>query len=178
MNEQKNDEKLKRISFISGEDFYYLTYLALICLKEFSSKKLIFKDHRKMTYLMQVISSPVAVNLLIENFNRHTLKPFDKEFLFDVYVKASLHQREVYKIVRNLERKGFVSLLDTDKVNCYNIEIKDKEKLNLFFDTKVFDKEIQSAAIFKTHFKNINALGLDGLINKLFTEYGLKVWAN
>lgn len=180
MNEFQNDEKLKRISFISGEDFYFLTYLLLICLKEFSSKKFTFKDHRKLTYLMQVISSPVAVNLLIENINRQVLKPFDKEFLFDVYIKASLHQREVYKILRNLERKGYVSLLDTDKIDCYNIEIIDTAKFNLFFSLSknMFKKEIDTTTMFKGHFKNINALGLDGLINKLFTEYGLNVWAS
>lgn len=181
MNEEKNEKnekKLKRISFVSGEDFYFLTYLVLICLKEFSNKRLIFKDHRKLTYLMQIISSSTAVNLLIENFDTHTLKPFDKEFLFDVYIKASLHQREVYKIVRSLEKKGLVSLLDTNKVDCYNVEILDKSKFNSFFNTEIFNREIYNTNIFKTHFKTINTLGLDGLINKLFTEYGLKLWAN
>ncbi len=178
MNTNKNIDKLKRISFVSGEDFYFLTYLIIICLKEFSNKKLIFKDHRKLTYLMQIISNSTAVNILIENHKEESLKPFDKEFLFDVYVKASLHQREVYKIVRSLEKNGIISVIDTEKVDCYNIEIVDKTRLESFFDTDIFDRELNNTAILKSYFKSINTLGLDGLIGKVFTEYGLNLWAN
>lgn len=178
MNPNINKDKLKRISFVSGEDFYFLTYLIIICFKEFSNKKLIFKDHRKLAYLMQIISSSTAVNILIENYNEEQLKPFDKEFLFDIYVKASLHQREVYKIVRSLEKNGMIKVIDTEKVDCYNIEIVDKVWLESFFDTDVFDRELNNTAILKAYFKSINKLGLDGLIGKIFTDYGLKLWAN
>ncbi|MGN5075125.1 hypothetical protein ACTG2C_09470 [Aeromonas veronii] len=163
---------------MSGEDFYFLTYLIIICLKEFSNKKLIFKDHRKLTYLMQIISSSTAVKILIENHNEENLKPFDKEFLFDIYVKASLHQREVYKIVRSLEKNGVISVIDTDKVDCYNIQVMDKMWLTSFFDTNIFEKELNNSAILKSYFKSINSLGLDGLIGKVFIKYGLNLWAS
>lgn len=178
MNPKLNNDKLKRISFVSGEDFYFLTYLIIICLKEFSNKKLIFKDHRKLTYLMQLISSSTAINILIENHSEEDLKPFDKEFLFDIYVKASLHQREVYKIIRSLEKNGKITVIDTEKVDCYNIEIVDKIWLKSFFDTDIFDRELNNIVILKSYFKSINKLGLDGLIGKFFTEYGLKLWGN
>lgn len=178
MNINKNNDKLKRISFVSGEDFYFLTYLIIICLKEFSNKKLIFKDHRKLTYLMQIISSSTAVKILIENHNEENLKPFDKEFLFDIYVKASLHQREVYKIVRSLEKNGVISVIDTDRVDCYNIQVMDKMWLTSFFDTNIFENELNNSAILKSYFKSINSLGLDGLIGKVFIKYGLNLWAS
>lgn len=178
MNTNKSKDKLKRISFVSGEDFYFLTYLIIICIKEFSNKKLIFKDHRKLTFLMQIISSSTAVNILIENYGEGSLKPFDKEYLFDVYVKASLHQREVYKIVRSLEKNGIISVIDTEKIDCYNIEVIDMDIFNSFFDTELFNRELNNTAILKSHFKSINVLGLDGLIGKFFTEYGLSLWAN
>ncbi|PQY53936.1 hypothetical protein [Cronobacter sakazakii] len=178
MSTNQKIEKLKRISFVSGEDFYFLTYLIIICIKEFSTKKMIFKDHRKLTYLMQLVSNSIAVNILIENYNKNTLKPFDKEFLFDVYVRASLHQREVYKIIRSLEKNGFITLINTDKVDCYNLEVINKDKLNDFFNTDIFDTELNNATMLKTHFKSINTLGLEGLIDKFFTNYGLNLWAN
>lgn len=178
MNTNKNKDKLKRISFVSGEDFYFLTYLIIICLKEFSNKKLVFKDHRKLTFLMQIISSSTAVNILIENHGEGVLKPFDKEYLFDIYVKASLHQREVYKIVRSLEKSGVISVIDTEKIDCYNVEVKNNDLFSSFFDTELFSRELNNTAILKSHFKSINILGLDGLIGKFFTEYGLNLWAN
>lgn len=174
----KDDEKLKRISFMSGEDFYFLTYLLLICLKGFCNKNMIFNDHRKLTYLMQIITNSSAVGVLIENFNSSNLKPLDKELLFDVYVKGSLHQRDVYKILRSLEIKGVVSVMLTEKIDCFNIKITDSESIKSFFDTNIFAKEMNNIEIIKSHFKRINSLGLEGLISKFFDNYGLKVWAS
>lgn len=178
MNEYINESKLKRISFISGVDFYYLTYLIIICLKEFSSKKNVFTDHRKLTYLMQLVSSSTAVNILIENFNKEKLKAFDREFLFDIYVKGSLHQRDVYKIIRALEKKGVLKISDTTKVDSYNIEILDELKIKSFFDTDIFNREINNAVALKSKFNTISRLGLNGLLDKIFIKHGLKVWDN
>lgn len=104
MNNKQKEERIKQISFISGEDFYFLTYLILICLKEISNKSMLFKDHRKLTFLMQLIASPKAISVLVNNKENHTLHPEDKEILFDIFVKASLNEREVYKILRSLEK--------------------------------------------------------------------------
>lgn len=174
----KSEEKLKRISFMSGEDFYFLTYLLLICLKGFCGKNNVFNDHRKLTYLMQLISSSTAVSILIENSNNDNLKPLDKELLFDVYVKGSLHQRDVYKILRSLEIKGIVSVIKTAKADCFNVLIIDSEVTKSFFETDLFNKEKANIDIIKSYFKRINSLGLEGLISKFFDNYGLKLWAN
>lgn len=172
------EEKIKRISFISGEDFYFLTYLIMLCLKEFSNSKKKFSDHRKLAYLMQIIANPSAIPILIQNADRKELNPIDKEFLFDVYVKSSLHQREVYKILRTLEKKDLVTLIKTNNIESFNVEIKDEAAFGVFFETEVFDREIQSITVFKNHFKRISTLKLEGFISKFFENYGLKLWAN
>ena len=174
----KNEDKLKRISFLSGEDFYFLTYLMLICLKEFCGKNMIFNDHRKLTYLMQIIANSSVVNILIDNQEHGQLNPSDKELLFDAYVKGSLHQRDVYKILRSLEKKGAVTVMHTDKVDCFNILFNNTKMMKSFFDTDLFNKEKNNIIIIKSTFKRINSLGLEGFISKFFDNYGLKLWAN
>lgn len=172
------NEKIKRISFLSGEDFYFLTYLIMLCLSEFSNSKGKFKDHRKLSLLMQIISNPAAVSILIENTHREILNPIDKEFLFDVYVKSSLHQREVYKILRSLEKKELISLIRTNNIESFDIEIKDDATFRGFFETTVFDRELYYISLFKKSFQRINTLGLEGFISKFFENYVLKLWAN
>ncbi len=178
MKMTKLDEKIKRISFISGEDFYFLTYLIMLCLNEFSNSKGKFKDHRKLSFLMQIISNPATVHILIENSERNTLNPIDKEFLFEVYVKSSLHQREVYKILRSLEKKDLISLIHTNNIEAFDVEIKNKETFKAFFETNIFDRELYYISLFKNNFQRINTLGLEGFISKFFEYYGLKLWAN
>lgn len=170
--------KLKKISFLSGEDFYFLTYLILLCVKNFSSaKNHVFSDHRKLTYLMQIISNSSVVHVLIENKDKETLNIIDKELLFDSFTKAELHKREVYKILRALEIKGIVKLTVGKNIDIYNVQLVSSDVLDRLFATSIFEKEINNISLIKANFKRINSLGLDGFINKFYSDYGLRIWA-
>lgn len=178
MNNKQKEERIKQISFISGEDFYFLTYLILICLKEISNKSMLFKDHRKLTFLMQLIASPKAISVLVNNKENHTLHPEDKEILFDIFVKASLNEREVYKILRSLEKNKIIGLINTDKPDCYDIKILNNEILTRSFNTMIFQSEFDNINILKSIFKRINSLTLNTLITKIFENHGLKLWVS
>lgn len=172
------DDKLRKISFLSGEDFYFLTYLILLCLKYFGSKNdSVFSDHRKITYLMQVICNSSVVHVLIHNINRGQINIVDKELLFDSFTKAALHQREVYKILRALEIKGIVELVSTNSADVYNVKLLETETSRDFFETNIFYQELENIKKIKATFKRINTLGLDGFIKKFFSDYGLNIWA-
>lgn len=178
MNSIKKDERMKQINFISGEDFYFLTYLILICLKEISNKNMVFKDHRKLTFIMQLIASPSAISILASNEHNSILHPEDKEILFDAFVKASLNEREVYKILRSLEKNEIISLLSTEKPDCYDVKIVNKDKIKNFFTTELFYTEFSNVNILKDIVQRINSLTLNTLIARVFESYGLKLWAN
>lgn len=178
MNSIDKENRIKQINFISGEDFYFLTYLILICLKEISNKNMLFKDHRKLTFIMQIIASPSAISILANNVENSTLHPEDKEILFDAFVKASLNEREVYKILRSLEKNEMISLINTEKPDCYDVQIINKAKINHFFTTDIFYTEFNNVNILKSIIQRINSLTLNTLITKIFESHGLKLWAN
>ncbi|WP_447876331.1 hypothetical protein [Serratia fonticola] len=172
------EDKLKRISFLSGEDFYFLTYLILLCVRHFSSKNThIFSDHRKLTYLMQIICSSSVVNVLIENKNKERLNVLDKELLFDSFTKAALHKREVYKILRALEIKGIVKLTASKNVEVFNVNLIESDVVTQLLNSPVFERELINIERVKSNFKRINSLGLDGFITKFYSDYGLRIWA-
>ncbi|MBN6235398.1 hypothetical protein JZM03_25120, partial [Escherichia coli] len=104
--------------------------------------------------------------------------PEEKEILFDIFVKASLNEREVYKILRSLEKRKIIGLINTDKPDCYDIKILNNEILTQFFNTMLFQSEFNNINILKNIIKRINSLTLNTLITKIFENYGLKLWVS
>ena len=59
---------IKRLMYISNEDFYLMTYTTLIFLNKLigkKSKSKTFKDHRKLFYIIKLLSDYRLIDLLI-----------------------------------------------------------------------------------------------------------------
>lgn len=135
------NKKIRKLSHLSGEDYYYMTYLLILCLNEFSSKKSrLFNDHRKLSFLIHIVSSSSIVNIINEGNDTKPINSRDKDLLYTSYTKGTVHAQDIYKILLTFEIKGFVEVLKTESPDILNVKILDKKIPKDFFDKNVFKK--------------------------------------
>lgn len=173
----KNNDK-RPLYFISGEDFYFIAYSILLVLEFLGGSARRVKDHRKISYLIQFISDERLIGILARTQNKTVANPNDRELLFSSFTNAELHKREVYKILFSLEKKGYVSLHRTDVAEILDVTLMATNLPDGFFSSAHFDKEHRAANELRTLVPRISTLTLDSLLERMYQERGIRVWAS
>ncbi len=170
---------IRRLTYLSGEDFYLMTYITLIILDSLLGKSETkrFKDHRKMAVIIQLLSDPRLVDLLNRYQDKQLASYIDREFLFDSFSKSELHKREINKVLQVLERKGFIKLYSSSIAEAYDISFIKTSVPDQFLKNEIFEEEYASIAILQSNIKRIAVLTLDTFIEKVYREKGVNVWA-
>jgi len=169
--------KLRKLSHLSGEDYYYMTYLIILCLDGFAAKtSRVFKDHRKLSYLIQIISDEKIADIIEGSIESTIENPRDRSLLYSSYSKGATHSKDVYKLILTLELKGFVEVIKTISPEIIDVKINNKNIPQDFFNKAVFEKELNSITKIKNIHKTIARVGLKTFVEKLYTDKGLRVW--
>lgn len=163
--------------FISGEDFYFFAYSILLSLETLGGAAKRIKDHRKIVYLIQFVSDSRLVDILDRTQGLKSANPVDRELLFSSYTNAELHKREVYKILFSLQRKGFVSIQRTDTAEILDVSLMASELPQNFLHSEYFEKERANAAQLKRIVQRISMLTFETLLERLYKDRGVRVWA-
>lgn len=172
-----DSKKIRRLSHLSGEDYYYMTYLLILCLHEFSAKKSrLFNDHRKLSYLIHIISSSPVVSIINANNESPITNVRDKDLLYTSYTKGTIHAKDIYKLLLTLEIKGFVEVVKTKSPEILNVKILNKNIPKDFFDKNVFEKELTNITELKRFLNRVSVIGLKTFVEKVYTNKGLRVW--
>lgn len=170
-------KKVRKLSHLLGEDYYYMTYLLILCLDQFSAKKSrLFNDHRKLSYLIHIISSNSIISILNENPESHIANVRDKDLLYASYTNGTIHAKDVYKLLLTLEIKGFIELIKTKSPEVLNVKILNKSIPKEFFDKKVFEEELNNINGLKKSLARVSVVGLKTFVDKVYTNKGLRVW--
>lgn len=170
-----DNKKIRKLSHLSGEDYYYMTYLLILCLNEFSSKKSrVLKDHRKISFLIHIISSSAIVDIINENKEKINVK--DKDLLYTSYTKGTIHAKDIYKLILSLEIKGLVKVIKTSNPEILDVKLLDENVPKSFFDKKLFEKELANIVKLKGNFTRLSVTGLNTFIERVYTKKGLRVW--
>ncbi|MBP4050910.1 hypothetical protein J9978_15585 [Chromobacterium violaceum] len=173
------EAKNKRpLYFISGEDFYFVAYSILLVLEFLGGSKKRVKDHRKLTYLIQFISDGRLIGILSRTKERMVSNPVDREFLFSSFANAELHKREVFKILFSLERGGYISIQRTEVAEILDVALIFGSLPKDFFGSAHFDEERRNADELKKLVPKISMLTFDSLLERLYTDRGVRVWAS
>ncbi|MNI16860.1 hypothetical protein D3C73_702090 [compost metagenome] len=174
-----DDKNKRRVSFISGEDFYYITYLSLLTIYQLAPRGSgVFKDHRKISFIAQIISKNTIINTLMRYKNTEIVNVDDKDFIFSCFNKGFLHQRDTLKILRSLEKKGVISLMRTAQPEVFDVFIdikKNKAFFESLFPVNLFDNEINNLFKFKELNPTVNRTGLDRFIGMVFKNCGVEL---
>ena len=172
-----DNKKIRRLSHLSGEDYYYMTYLLILCLDKFSAKtSRIFNDHRKLSYLIHIISSSPLVNIITCTPESYVSNAQDKDLLYSSYTNGTVHAKDIYKLLLTLEIKGFVEVLKTNSPEVLNVKIINKNIPLEFFDEKLFHRELSNIDGLKSSLNKISVIGLRTFVDKVYTSKGLRVW--
>lgn len=159
-------EAKKRLMFIQKEDYNFLTYNIILILKHLdaTSKKSKFQDFRKISYLVQFISTN-------PNF-----KDYDKRELSEIYSKSHLKKQLLSHLILILKNKNYIGV----DVNFYRNSldiwlIEDNIPID-FFDKKLFNKEIENIRYIKSELPRLKILTLKTVVDSIFTKNKVITW--
>lgn len=175
----RGPHKSKRpLFFISGEDFYFIAYSILLILELLGGGNKRVKDHRKIAYLIQFLGDPRLVDLLERTQNGRVSNPVDRELLFSSYANAELHKREVFKILFSMERRGYLKMQRTEKIEELDITLLGENLPKGFFRSDTFVDERTNAETLKRLLPRVSTWTFDTLLERLYRERGVNVWVS
>ena len=173
------NKNIKRLMYISSEDFYLMTYTIIISLNKLigkKSKSKTFKDHRKLFYIIKLLSDYRLIELLVRYKDKEIKNPSDREFLFDSFTKSELHKKEINKILKIMEIKGFLNLEKTSNLEVYNISLNVDNLPKDLIENKLFDDIYENVNILKSNVRSLNIITLNTFIDKVYRDNGVNIW--
>lgn len=159
-------EAKKRIMFIQKEDYNFLTYNLLLLLKYLgaTSKESRFQDYRKISYLIQFIST------------QSDFPNFSKEELALVYSKSHLKKQLLSHLILILKNKEYISVDVNYNRNSLDIWINEENIPDNFFNKTFFKKEIENIKVLKSELPRLKVLTLKNVVDTIFTNNRVITW--
>jgi len=129
MNERPDREAARRrIMFVAGEDFYFLTYTLLVLLRDLgaASPERAFFDSRKLAYLADFLGSDTDLKLAI---TEAPLSEAARSRLALLYDRAVARRIAVERLVEAIEKRQLIhvahSSRNADHVHLgHHVEVK------------------------------------------------------
>ncbi|MBD9667090.1 hypothetical protein IB278_24220 [Variovorax sp. VRV01] len=175
----RGPHKNKRpLFFISGEDFYFVAYSILLVLQYLGGSARRVKDHRKIAYLIQFLGDSRLIDLLERTQGVGVANAIDRELLFSSYTSAELHKREVFKIIFSMERRGFLRMQRTDSPEMLDITLISDGVPQGFFESDSFTDERANAEKLRKLVPRLSLLTFESLLDRLYKDRGVRVWAS
>jgi hypothetical protein len=171
----KESTTKKRIMFIKGDDFYFMSYnilLLLLTLKCFEKRT--FKDCRKLPFITEFISNKHLVEIIDRYKNTEKINLIDRELVIRAYTNARMRINDTLKLLTTLEKRGLVNLENSS--SQVNIVLKKNSEINSLFKESVFLPEKDNIKILRKNIKRISIINLETLLNNLFDDLGIKRW--
>lgn len=168
----------KRILFDKEKDACFLTYNILIILDFYKCYSIDspFIDYRKLTYLIDFVSSDILVSILQKE---QILSDGDKIILQNSYNNASARQNRIFLVLRALKRNGIIELfLDSEKPYKNSLYLIQSDKTKSITNKKLFTYEYSNLK----HFNSVNDINrvrlikITTLLQKIYGSRGIKIW--
>jgi len=167
----------KGIMFLSSQDFYFITYnifVILFVLKCFGDRT--FRDHRKLPFLVEFSSDHRLIDIMQRYENRKISNAADKQYYLKSYSDALTREKEIFKLLLALERKGYVKLDARDQGFVANVSLRMDKIPQETWDQALYDYEIRNVSSLVKTVKRISIRNLDSMLDKLYGSYGIERW--
>ncbi len=178
MNLQPASENKKRLMFIKGEDFYFLTYNIIILLKtlDCTSESKTFKDYRKLAFLIDFIADWNLLNILLVYPNGRSVNFRDKESLTRSYSSGLVRMNEILKLLLALEKKGIVGLTKNQTNGNLDVFLQKKSIPKEMFENEIFKFELDNTLMLKKNFNRISSNKLETILTTFYYNFGITKW--
>jgi len=174
---EKLDNK-KRMMYMSGEDFYFFTYNVLLILKELNcTNGKLFKDYRKLPFVVDVISDRHLLDILFRNDFGEVKSPVDRKHLVRSYTNCKIKTSEYLKLLFSLEKQGYVTLSNSKKSSQIDVTLNKESVSKDFFKSEVFDQEKEKLAVLKSKVKRMSSINFETFIGNIYMTDGVTRWA-
>lgn len=170
-------EVKKRMMFIKEEDYNYLTYnifLILSFLRCYSPSNA-FKDYRKLSYLIPLISNKKYITSLTKRINSPDIEyPYEKQLLNELYYDSKLKHRIIASLLLALERKKYICMRkNKDTMDIWvDTEIASRFSAN----TEIFSEELYNCRVLKKFFSHLRTNANKTLEKSIFDRNGDDLW--
>lgn len=169
----------KRLMFVKGEDYYFITYNMILLLNElkcWKSKDRVLQDVKKIAFLIDFVADE-NLALIIEKYDdKNDINRFDRNRLGKVYTNGMLRLEGMNRLLYSLEKNKIVQLTKNDTRNVLNISLVDDERLKRFAKQASFLLERNNAKVIKRRVSYLTSSTFETTLNKLFTNYGVSTW--
>jgi hypothetical protein len=171
------DSVKRRLNFISGEDFYFLTYELLLIIDILTTANGMFRDHRKLSYLVQLAGDEKAIRILERYEDRTINNAEDREQLFVTFANGEMNKREIFKLVFALERRGILHIERSATPEVVDVQL-DRSKLPADFLTNdVFQGDRARIGRIRKVVPRLSTLTMETFLQKVYGNRGVNVWA-
>ncbi len=172
-----NEENVKkRLMFVKGEDFYFLTYNIYIFLDflNCNSESERFRDYRKLAFIIDFIADTNLTNVMRKDSLHYNIN--DRDLLNRSYANGLIRLNEILKLLFALEKHKIVTLFKDPSGSTLDVFLNKEHTPPDFLDEELFKIEKQNVAKIKAYIPKVKSLKLDTLLSKLYYNYGIKQW--
>lgn len=169
----------KRIMFIKGEDFNFLTYNSILILDAFgcTTDAKHFVDHRKLAYLIDFVSSPLLTGI-VERSSHLKVIPSDRDrhALATAYSKGAARVHLITRLVCALERRKILSVTKQPSQPALDLVLHPNSLPNEFLSDPMYVPERETIATLKTVSNQLRTMTLSTTLDRLYVSKGVHVW--
>jgi len=179
MNNKQNLDVKKRIMFNKEDDYYFITYNILVFLDTLGcvNENNRFIDYTKLTYIIPFISNHILLDIIVRYKDSDQLPNNEElELLKETYYRSRLKIKLLTSILFALERNEYIALKKNSSRHTIDIWLQKDKIPESFFDSKLFNIEIEHSKKLKEVSPRIRILTVGKLLERLFRDKGVKVW--
>ncbi len=176
--ENTSNSVKKRLMFVKGEDFYFLTYNIILILIYFgcNGKPRKFKDYRKLGILIELISHRDIITILHKYQGSKIQNMQDRQKVARVYSSALIKTKLLPRLLFALEKKGIVELEKDSTRKTISLWFTDKVQNENFYSESLFKSEQQNLESLSTVVKRVSSIKYDTFVKTLFKSSGITKW--
>lgn len=170
----------KRLMFVKGEDFYFITYNILLLLNALrcDGPSRPFKDHRRLAFLIDFVADPRLTAIINRRrlIPARSVHPRDRHELVRAYSNGSGRIHLVTRLVWAMETKGLVSIMRGDKAVAANVTLVPEKVPADFLGSELYEQERQNISALTTLMPKLRTSSLETTLDVLFRQQGVPTW--
>lgn len=158
--------------FSKGNDFYFITYNLLLILKFYNCYKSPFKDYRKLTILIELLTKDKVIDLL----NKNSLNDTEIDLLHNIYSRSIIKNNELFQLLVALNKQGYVTFKNEKITKPIDIYLNDVDILDDFLSDDIFEKDRDNIKKLNSILPRLKSNNFNTFVKRIFEQRKVEIW--
>lgn len=174
--ETSRESTKRRMMFVPGEDFYFLTYILLVLLNELNAKteERSLSDSRKLAYLADFISGDS--DLLLAT-SKSKLSSSGRARLSILYDRASARKIAAERLIEAICKHGLIKI-NRESGSVDKLYLVQSKKTEVLLSNLMYRKEVDRIKKLRKVLPMLRTMSLDTIKQRLFGDRGVLTWGD